>query len=59
MQLQMFLTGFTSGDCEGNIILCLSLCLKHAYIAMALWQEALHVLLEHKWELLVPKHLHY
>ena len=39
MQLQMFLTGFTSGDCEGNIVSIIVL--NHAYIAMALWQRAL------------------
>ena len=41
MQFQMFLTGFRSGDCGENSILCLSLFLNHAYIAMALWQGAL------------------
>ena len=41
MQLQIFLTGFTSGDCGGNSISCLSLFLNHAYIAMAMWQGAL------------------
>ena len=40
MQPQMFLIGFTSGNCGGNNILCLKLFLSHAYIAMALWQRA-------------------
>ena len=37
-QLQMFSIGFTSGDCEGHTILCLSLFSIHARTAMALWQ---------------------
>ena len=41
IQIQRFLTGFTSGNRGGNIILCLSLFLNHAYIAMALWQGTL------------------
>ena len=38
MQLQLFLTRFTSGDGGGNIILCLSLFSNNANTAMALWQ---------------------
>ena len=59
MQLQMFFIRFTSGDCGENSILRLALFSNHANTAMALWQETLIVLLEHKWELLVPKHLLY
>ena len=36
MQLQMFLIGFTSGDCGENSILRLALFLNHANTAMAL-----------------------
>ena len=36
MQLRIFLTGFTSGVCGGNSIMCISLFPNNAYIAMTL-----------------------
>ena len=55
MQLQMFLPGFTFGDCRGNGILYLfEPCLhRHGSVARNI------VLLEHKRVLFVPKHLLY
>ena len=54
MQFQMFLIGFASGDCGENSILRIALFLnRHGYVTRSI------VFLEHKWVLLVPKHLLY
>ena len=41
VQLQMFLKGFTSADCKGHSIVCLSVFPNHVNTAMAMWQRAL------------------